>query len=78
MATKSTENTEAENKEAGVVWQEDHYPVTLDEFCRRLSTSDRRVEMIGAFEHVEKSAGRTKDTESAYRGRYEEFINQPV
>lgn len=32
MATKSTENTEAENKEAWVAGKEEHYPVTLDEF----------------------------------------------
>lgn len=54
------------------------FPLSLDEFCTRLSGSDRRVEMIGAFFSVEKSAGRTKDTETAYRTRYAAFCNAPA
>ena len=73
MATKSTENKDTE-----MATQEDHYPLTLDEFCQRLSTTDRRVELIGAFEHMEKRAGHLKDIETAYRSRYEKFVNQPV
>lgn len=52
--------------------------VTLDEFCARLSNSDRRVELIGAFNFTEKLAGRTKDAESNYQTRYGAFINKPV
>jgi hypothetical protein len=52
--------------------------VTLDEFCARLSGTDKRVEMIGAFNHVEKKAGRVKDTEESFRSRFDAFINQPA
>lgn len=73
MATKSSEKS-GEN-EAG---QEEIFPVTLDEFCIRLSAKDRRVELIGAFEHEEKKAGHLKDIETAYMTRYEEFVKKPV
>jgi hypothetical protein len=53
-------------------------PLTLDEFCMRFSQVDRRVELIGAFHYVEKSAGRQKDTEEAYRARFDAFVNAPV
>lgn len=52
--------------------------VTLDEFCTRLSKSDKRVELIGAFHHSEQSAGRIKDVESEYSSRFAAFINKPV
>lgn len=54
------------------------YPLTLAEFCTRLSVDDRRVEMIGAFEHAERRANRVKDVESAYRARYAAFLNAPA
>ena len=52
--------------------------VTLTEFCTRLSSSDRRVEMIAGFEHSEKAEGRIKDAESAFVSRYAAFVNKPV
>lgn len=52
--------------------------ITLGEFCTRLSATDRRVEMIGAFHHVEKKAGRIKDTEESFRSRFDAFVNQPA
>jgi hypothetical protein len=52
--------------------------VTLEEFCIRLSKSDKRVEMIGGFQHAETAAGHVKDTEAAYRSRYSDFCNKPV
>lgn len=54
------------------------FPLSLDEFCARISMIDKRVELIGGFNHSEKAAGRNKDTETAYRKRYAEFINQPA
>lgn len=54
------------------------FPLSLDEFCARLSQTDRRVEMIGAFNAAEKAAGRVKDTEQAFNARYVAFINQPA
>lgn len=52
--------------------------VTLNEFCIRLSVSDKRVEMIGAFNYSETVAGHMKDTEDAFAARYQTFINKPV
>lgn len=57
---------------------EKEMPLELQEFCIRLSTSDKRVEMIGAFFKVEGAAGRVKDVESAFKTRYDEFCNQPA
>lgn len=53
-------------------------PLTLTEFCMRLSERERRVALIGGFEASEKRAGRVKDTESAYHARYVEFTNKPA
>lgn len=52
--------------------------VSLNEFCARLSGSDRRVEMIGGFEAVERRAGREKDFEAGYMARFTAFCNQPA
>jgi len=52
--------------------------VALDEFCTELSTTDRRVEMIGAFHSMERRAGRTVDTSVGYRARYEAFCKAPA
>ena len=56
----------------------DELPLSLQEFCTRLSVKDSRVELISGFEMNERLAGRLKDTDSAYNGRYQEFINQPA
>lgn len=53
-------------------------PLTLTEFCIRLSSRVRRVELIGAFEFDEKRAGRHRDTEANYLARFEAFTNKPV
>ena len=54
------------------------FPLTIEEFCARLSKTDRRVELIGGFYAVESAAGRVKDLESAFAARYTKFINQPA
>lgn len=54
------------------------FPLTVDEFCTRLSATDRRVELIGAFHATEKAAGRAKDLESAFLARFESFVSQPA
>lgn len=54
------------------------FPLTLDEFCSRLSVNDRRVEIIGAFHFTEKAAGRMKDVESAYASRFAAFLTKPA
>ncbi|MNE61527.1 hypothetical protein D3C76_1597670 [compost metagenome] len=53
-------------------------PLTLTEFCTRLSQTERRVELIGAFEFDERSAGRLKDTAEQYGARFQAFITKPV
>jgi len=52
--------------------------LSLSEFCTRLSETVSRPELLGAFEHVERRAGRLKDTEAGYRGRFDAFVNTPV
>lgn len=54
------------------------FPLSLDEFCARLSASDKRIELIGAFHHVEKLAGNGQDTEGNFRARFEAFVTQPA
>ena len=52
--------------------------ITLTEFCIRLSESVKSPELIGAFEFVEKRAGHVKDTEAAFKARFDAFVNTPV
>lgn len=54
------------------------FPLSLAEFCQRLSATDKRVELIGAFHHVEKAAGALQDTSANYSARFEAFANQPA
>lgn len=66
MATKSTTTPPKE------------FTQTLQEFCSALSTTDRRVEMIGAFHSVERAAGRMRDTATNYQKRFTAFLTQPA
>lgn len=52
--------------------------VTLDEFCRRLSETVVRPELIGAFAYTERHAGHVRDTSENFASRYDAFINKPV
>lgn len=52
--------------------------IPLDEFCRRLSETVNRPELIGGFEFTERRASRLKDTESAYRARFDAFVKTPI
>lgn len=54
------------------------FQLTLDEFCARLSQSDRRVEAIGGFHHNERTHDRLKDTEDAYLARFAAFMALPA
>jgi hypothetical protein len=54
------------------------YPLTLEEFCSRLSTTDKRVELIGAFAHEEIRAGRIKGLASEYEARFRAFVTKPA
>lgn len=52
--------------------------LSLNLFCMRLSETDQRVALMGAFEFSERAAGRLNDTEAAYRARYAAFIKKPA
>jgi hypothetical protein len=54
------------------------FALTLEEFCSRLSTTDKRVELIGAFAHEETRAGRIKGLASEYEARFRAFVTKPA
>ena len=56
----------------------DSFSLSLTEFCTRLSSKDKRVELIGAFFSTEKAAGRVLDTEAAFSNRFEAFASAPA
>jgi hypothetical protein len=64
-----TENTE-------VVTQDE--ATTLQEFCLLLSQTDRRVELISAFEASERQSGVVKDHPAAFQARFVAFSHRPV
>lgn len=57
---------------------ESEQELTLDEFCRRLSSHDRRVELISGFHASQVREGVVKSTESVFKKRYDDFGNKPV
>lgn len=68
-------------EDAGQVAETDVAPaqeLTLLEFCQRLSSVDKRVELIGAFHYAETTAGTVKDLEAAFNSRFVVFLNKPV
>lgn len=65
MAKKEAEGTE-------------QIALSLEEFCKRLSTLEPRVELISGFEMDERLAGRLKDTEQEFTDRFQAFINRPA
>lgn len=52
--------------------------VSITEYCRRLSTRERRVELIGAFHSTMKAESILADTEQGYNVRFAEFENRPA
>lgn len=64
--------------DAAVEAQEPVVEITLTEFCTRLSETVRRPELIGAFEHASKAAGRLKATSEAFQAAFTKFRNKPV
>ena len=52
--------------------------ITLDEFCRRHSKVDRRVELLRGFHSAEVRAGHAKDLEASYLARFKAFATKPV
>lgn len=56
----------------------DAFPLSLDEYCMRLSASDRRVELIGGFAHSERKNGKLSDMEANFARRFVAFAGQPA
>ena len=52
--------------------------LTIEEFCSRLSESDRRVELISGFCSTEKSNGVISDQSTNFSARYLAFVNKPA
>jgi hypothetical protein len=52
--------------------------LSLDEFCRRISETVKRPELIGGFEFLQRRAGHLKDTEAAFRARFDAFVKTPI
>lgn len=73
-----TPNQEFADTEQVQATAAESFDVSLDEFCVRRSTVDKRVELLAAFHAVERGAGRVKDSDAAYAARYAAFQNQPV
>jgi hypothetical protein len=72
MATPS-ETVKTEPDAIKVEANPDSFPLSLDEFCARLSLTDKRVELIGGFHHTERAAGHNKDVEAAFKERFIAF-----
>ncbi len=58
---------------------------SLDEFCMHHSArspgqekAHNGVEALAAFAHVEKAAGRMRDTHAAYMDRLHKLMNSPA
>lgn len=60
------------------VVEQSEFPLTLEEYCSRLSQTDKRVELIGAFAHEETRAGRIKGLASEYEARFAAFVSRPA
>ncbi|MFD3263211.1 hypothetical protein [Phenylobacterium ferrooxidans] len=54
------------------------FDLTLEEFCARLSGSDRSVEMIAGFYSDERAKGVDKDTSENFTERYAAFATRPA
>ena len=67
-----------ENNTADGVAVEQAEPIliSLEEFCIRLSSIKKSVELIGGFESDEIRAGRLRDTQEAFDIRFEAFANR--
>ncbi len=52
--------------------------LTLTEFCRRLSETVRRPELISAFEYSERRSGNLKGDPGAFQARFDVFVKSPV
>lgn len=68
----------AEKPESDAVPAPVEQPLTADEFCRRLSVTDRRVELISGFRAHCRATRLDKTTDAAFRKAYAEFCTRPA
>lgn len=52
--------------------------VSLDEFCARLSETEKRYTLLAAFHASELKARCTRDTATAFAERFKKFIQAPA
>jgi hypothetical protein len=52
------------------------FPVSLDEFCKNLSMSDRRVELISMFHFEQKHSGNVFGLPSKFRAAFADLEAQ--
>lgn len=54
------------------------FDLTVDEFCTRTSSTDRRVELLAGFRADEVRNGRIKDSEANFASRFLAFAARPA
>lgn len=52
--------------------------MTLVEFCTRLSETERRPELIAAFEHHAKKSNLKRETWEGFKSRFDAFVTLPA
>lgn len=58
--------------------QPDNFPMSLDEYCTRLSARDKRVELIGGFHSSSRRAGTLTGTEAQFDALFQSFVSRPA
>jgi hypothetical protein len=53
-------------------------PLSLHEFCTRLSSEITSPELIAAFEHTERASGCLSDVSAGFKARFDKFVKSPV
>jgi hypothetical protein len=54
------------------------FDLTLEEFCRRLSSKITAPELIGGFNHSQIAAGKIKGSEASFAAAFDAFSKQPA
>jgi hypothetical protein len=67
-----------DSKTAATAAGETAIPLSLHDFCIRLSETEKRVELIAGFEADERSNGRKKDTAANFAVRFQAFLSKPA
>lgn len=73
-----TKTLDSETPQAAGVVQEAQIPLSIDEFCQRLSATSKRVALIGGFNAWAKANKLEKDVESVFQAAWTRFISLPA